>query len=192
MTPSFVYSFIEYGEILFMCPMVRRPPGMEIALLGFLIDGPQHGYQLHQMILDPDGLGLIWHLKQSQLYALLNRLEGDGYIVSTLQNQDPHPPRRVVELTNPGRKVFMDWVSSPVTLPRLIRQEFLAKLYFVQREDKDMVRQLIEKQRIVCTTWINGFKTHQRASATKSYQWKLYQYRLGQIEALQRWLDSFD
>jgi DNA-binding PadR family transcriptional regulator len=192
MTSSFVYLFIEYGEMLFMSPMVRRPPGMEIALLGFLIDSPQHGYQLHQMILDPTGLGLIWHLKQSQLYALLNKLEGDGCITSTLQNQDPHPPRRVVELTNLGRKVFMDWVSSPVTLPRLIRQEFLAKLYFARRENKDRVQQLIEKQRSVCTTWIDGFKTQQRASEPKSYQWKLYQYRLGQIEALQHWLDLFE
>ncbi len=174
-----------------MCPMVRRPPGMEIALLGFLLDGPQHGYQLHQMISDPVGLGLIWHLKQSQLYALLNKLEGDGCITSTLQNQDPHPPRRVLELTSMGREAFMDWVSSPVTTPRLIRQEFLAKLYFVSKENADMARQLIDKQRSVCQRWLAEFKTQITASEPQSYRWVLYQYRLGQIEALLQWLGSY-
>ncbi len=174
-----------------MCPMVRRPPGLEIALLGFLLDGPQHGYQLHQMISDPTGLGLIWHLKQSQLYALLAKLEKDGFTNSTLQSQDPHPPRRVFELTSLGREAFMDWVSSPVTTPRLIRQEFLAKLYFVSKKNADMVRQLIDKQCSVCQRWLTEFNTQMTASEPQSYRWTMYQYRLGQIEALQQWLESY-
>jgi len=60
-----------------------------------------------------------------------------------------------------------------------------------QKENKDMMQQLIEKQRVVCSTWIDEFKTHQRVSEPKSYRWRLYQYRLGQIEALQHWLNLF-
>jgi DNA-binding PadR family transcriptional regulator len=171
--------------------MVRNPPGMELALLGFLQQGPQHGYRIHQMISDPAGLGLIWHLKQSQLYALLTKLEGDGYVTSTLQNQEPHPPRRVFELTALGHKVFFDWLTSPVAVPHLIRQEFLAKLYFV-RENKDMARQLIQTQRVICQNWMNEIKKRLTASEPMSYGWIMYKYRLGQIEALQHWLDSFE
>ena len=174
-----------------MCPMVRRPLGMEIALLGFLLDDPQHGYQLHQMVSDPDGLGLIWHLKQSQLYALLTKLEKDGFTNSTLQSQDPHPPRRVFELTSMGREAFMDWVSSPVNTPRFIRQEFLAKLYFVSMENAEPARQLIDKQHSVCQRWLIEFNAQMTASTPQSYRWKMYQYRLGQIEALRQWLESY-
>jgi len=172
--------------------MVRRPPGMELALLGFLLQGSQHGYQLHQMISDPAGLGLIWHLKQSQLYALLSKLEGDGYVASALQNQDPHPPRRVFELTELGRRVFFDWLTSPVTAPRLIRQDFFAKLYFAQKEDIDTMQKLIEIQRAICKGWIHEFKTKLAASKQISFSKAMYQYRLGQVQALQDWLDSYE
>ncbi len=174
-----------------MCPMVRRPPGMELALLGFLLQGPQHGYQLHQMISDPDELGLIWHLKQSQLYALLNKLELDECVASTLQNQDPHPPRKVFELTEAGRRIFFDWLTSPVTAPRLVRQEFFAKLYFSKRENKDTVQKLVEVQRVVCQNWVEDFKLKLADSEQVSFSWAMYQYRLGQVQAFQNWLDSY-
>lgn len=174
-----------------MSPMVRRPPGMELALLGFLLQEPQHGYQLHQMISDPTGLGLIWNLKQSQLYALLSKLEEDEYVVSTLQNQDPHPPRRVFELTESGRKIFFDWLTSPVAAPRLIRQDFFAKMYFAKKENKDVAQKLIEAQRAICQHWVEDFKSKLTGSEQMSFSWKMYQYRLGQVQALQTWLDSY-
>ena len=60
-----------------MSPMVRRPPGIELVLLGFLREGPMHGYQIFQMFSEPNSLKLVWELKQSQLYALLTKLELD-------------------------------------------------------------------------------------------------------------------
>ncbi|MBL8079860.1 MAG: PadR family transcriptional regulator [Anaerolineales bacterium] len=175
-----------------MCSMVRRPPGIELALLGFLLQGPQHGYQLHQIISDLSGLGLIWRLKQSQLYALLNKLETDGFVISTIKNQDPHPPRRIFELTESGRRIFFAWLADPVTAPRLVRQDFFAKLYFAARENKDTARRLIELQRIVCQSWIDRFNEKLAVSEQASYSWTMYQYRLGQVKALQSWLDAYE
>ncbi|MFN8381811.1 MAG: PadR family transcriptional regulator [Anaerolineales bacterium] len=171
--------------------MVRRPPDIEFALLGFLLQGPQHGYQIHQMVSDPSGLGLIWHLKQSHLYAMLNQLESDGYVTSVFQNQDPHPPRRVFELTETGNRVFFDWLTSPVMAPRLIRQHFFAKLYFAQKEDANIAIKLIELQKSICQTWINEFKEKLTTSKKTSFYWSMYKYRLGQVQALQDWLDSY-
>lgn len=175
-----------------MCPMVRRPPGMELALLGFLLQGPQHGYQLHQLISDPAGMGLIWNLKQSQLYALLSKLEADGSVSSTLHHQEPHPPRKVFALTESGRKVFYNWLTSPVLAPRLVRQQFFAKLYFAKRENKDIVQELIKVQQVVCENWGEDFKRKLVASEQASYRWAMYQYRIGQVQALQSWLDSYE
>src|SRR5690349_23848304 len=50
----------------------------EFALLGFLIAGPSHGYDLHQRFVTE--LGQVWHLSQSQAYAILKRLEQRGDI----------------------------------------------------------------------------------------------------------------
>lgn len=171
-----------------MSPMVRRPPGIELALLGFLRAGPQHGYQIHQTLSNRDGLGLVWHLKQSQLYALLTKLEKDGYITSVLQNQEPHPPRRVFTLTASGSTAYLDWLTSPVALPRLVRQEFLAKLYFLRGEDSS-AELLITRQRETCQRWLDEFKRQAAQSASGSYGWLTFQYRIGHIESIIAWLE---
>lgn len=175
-----------------MCSMVRRPPGMELSLLGFLLKEPQHGYQLHQMISDRAGLGLIWNIKQSQLYALLSKLEMNEYVISNLQNQDPHPPRKMFALTDTGRGIFFDWLTSPVTVPHLVRQEFFAKLFFAKRENKDFVKRLIEVQHVACENWVENFKMKLADSRQESFSWAMYQYRLGQVQALKSWLDSYE
>ncbi len=60
--------------------MVRTPLSMEYILLGLVFKQPMYGYEIHQLLSQPEGLGLIWHLKQSQLYALLEKLEKDGLL----------------------------------------------------------------------------------------------------------------
>jgi PadR family transcriptional regulator AphA len=171
-----------------MSPMVRRPPGIELALLGFLRNGPQHGYQIHQTTSDLAGLGLVWRLKQSQLYALFAKLEKDGYVTSVLQSQEPHPPRRVFKLTTSGRKAYLDWLTSPVAVPRLVRQEFLAKLYFLQG-DKESAQMLIERQQETCQHWLEDFKRQAAQYESGLYGWLTFQYRISHIESIIAWLE---
>lgn len=175
-----------------MSPMVRRPPEMELALLGFLLQGPQHGYQIHQKVSDPSGLGLIWKIKQSQLYALLTKLEEDGYVTSTFQSQGKHPPRRIFELTLVGRKTFFEWLTSPVSAPRLIRQIFFAKFYFLQNENTAEIQTLIQRQCAICENWIMDIQARLEESKDKSFSQHMYRYRLGQIKSFQQWLNSWE
>lgn len=172
-----------------MSPMIRRPPGIELALLGILKNGPQHGYQIHQTVSDQNGLGLIWHLKQSQLYALLSKLENDGHLTSEIQSQDPHPPRRVFRITPIGETALSEWLSSPSTVPHLVRQELLAKLYFLQDADNEAARLLMKKQENLCRHWLGNFIQKAARCAPGTYQWLIYQYRISQIEATITWLD---
>ena len=115
-----------------MSPMVRTPLSMEYILLGLVFKRPMYGYEIHQLLSQPEGLGLIWHLKQSQLYALLEKLEKDGLLEARLEYQETRPPRKFFTLTPQGKAAFQEWVQSPVEDARGVRQEFLAKLYFYQ------------------------------------------------------------
>ena len=172
-----------------MSPMIRRPPGIEISLLGFLRDGPEHGYQIHQMVSDPAGLGLIWNLKQSQSYSLLAKLEKDGYVSSVIQNQDPHPPSRVYRLTATGRKVYLEWLTSPVAVPRLIRQEFLAKLYLLKGE-RESIRLLVDRQTVICKRWQAGFIQQSARFEPGSFGWLTFQYRINHNASIMAWLEN--
>lgn len=103
----------------------------EIALLGFLIAKPSHGYDLHQRFTTE--LGKIWHLSQSQAYAILKRLENHGDISTRLMEQEKLPARQILSITETGRRRFFEWLELGVgTTARAIRLEFLTRLYFTK------------------------------------------------------------
>jgi PadR family transcriptional regulator AphA len=176
-----------------MSPLLRQPLTVEHALLGFLHQRPMHGYEIHRHMVDPAGLGLVWQVKQSHLYAMLDKLEVDGYIAGTEEAQDMRPPRRVFRLTSAGRKAFRDWLSRPVLHGREIRLEFMAKLFFARREGAERVGQLIEHQREVCQEWLANLQAQAAATPGRgSYEWLVYQFRVGQVESMMAWLDRCD
>jgi len=162
---------------------------LEYALLGFFRRQPRHGYEVYQRLADPLGLWQVWRLKQSQFYALLAKLEAEGYLSATLQPQAARPPRKVFALTEAGRDAFLTWVQSPVAHPRQIRLEFLSKLYFAQQEGDAVVQRLVTQQRAVCQTWV---ATQQAQADTvtdpHAYRWLVNQFRLTQVEAILQWL----
>src|SRR5215467_2630644 len=126
-----VYSHAEYWKSEYGMKTVTVPTlGLKYALLGLVIDHPMHPYEMHQQLLEARALGLVWHLKQGHLYAMVASLEEAGYLTSTAESQGTRPPRKVLHLTHAGRSAFEAWVGAPVAHGRDLRQEFLAKLFF--------------------------------------------------------------
>src|SRR5690606_38475614 len=85
-------------------PMPSRPHTLELALLGFLRPEPKHAYAIHQELSSPTGLGPVWQVNLSQLYALLGKLQEAGYLLATSEPQENRPPRKVFHLTDDGRE----------------------------------------------------------------------------------------
>jgi DNA-binding PadR family transcriptional regulator len=171
--------------------MSRSHFTIEYALLGFLYRQPMHGYEIHQQLLAGDGLGLVWRLKQSQLYALLAKLERRGYISATLEPQAARPPRKVLQLTVSGRELFLAWLRVPVPQGRQMRLEFMAKLHFVRQFEPATVATLVDGQRDICREWLVSLRAQADAlSPERSFEWLVYQFRIGQVEAMINWLDA--
>jgi DNA-binding PadR family transcriptional regulator len=128
-------------------------------------------------------------LKQSQLYALLTKLEKDGYIWGELEAQEAaRPPRRMFQLTQSGQAAYQDWLKTSVSVPRLMRQEFLAKYYFARQESESQASALRDLQRATCRGWLEVMKT--KKVERDSFNWLIQQYRIGQIEAALTWLEN--
>ncbi|MBI3942613.1 MAG: helix-turn-helix transcriptional regulator [Chloroflexi bacterium] len=171
--------------------MVRMPLTTEHALLGFLRQQPMYGYEIHQQLSESAGLGLVWRLKQSQLYALLGKLEQEGYIVATLEAQDARPPRKVYHLTDAGHRAFLEWVQTPVPHGRELRLDFLAKFYFARREGSAVALKLIAGQRAASASWLEVQQAQAVAmQESHPYEWLVCRFRIGQIQAILDWLDT--
>lgn len=137
---------------------MRTGPATEYALLGAMMEGPKHGYEILQF-LDSD-LVSTWHVSTSQLYALLKRLERSHLLESKIEPQDTRPSKRVFSITAKGSKAFLLWLKTPTKHVRDLRIEFLAKLFFFDRLALDGAERLVEAQIGVLERI--GKKVHQR------------------------------
>lgn len=173
-----------------MTPMISRPLGIELALLGYLQRQPLHGYEIYQRLIEPEGLGRIWWMKQAYLYALLSKLEEAGYLTASIQPQVSRPARRMFRLTINGVAAFEKWLTAPVERPRQMRQEFHVKLYFAQQEGADVCGRLIDEQRRICRLWLAEQQSAvEQDRDQKVHLWLVDLYREGQIQAMLHWLD---
>ncbi len=176
-----------------MSPRRSAPLALEYVLLGLLDRQPMHGYDLYKEITTQPEIALVWSIKQSQLYALLDKLEERGLLVSTLIPGDAHPDRKEFTPTADGHKAFLYWMQSPVHHGRDMRQEFLARLYFAFRNGKELAFELLRQQRQVCLSWKGRLERQFQARDGQSQFARLiYDYRLGQINAMLEWLETCD
>ena len=181
------------GSIEDKAPRAAKKPSLalEHALLGLLAQQPMHAYEMYQRLVQTEALGLVWHLKQSHLYALLARLEEDNYITGTTEPQGTRPPKRVLRLTAHGKAAFEAWVEAPVAHGRDFRLEFLAKLFFAAEASPRAAATLIDRQRGVCRGWLDDLGRKEEAiDRERPYEWLVVQFRRGQIEAILGWLET--
>jgi DNA-binding PadR family transcriptional regulator len=95
------------------------------------MEGPSHGYDLHQRLTTE--LGKVWRLSQSQAYSVLKRLEQRGEISARRKAQAKLPDRQELRITARGRKRFRVWLDgSAGRNARTVRLEFLTRLYFAR------------------------------------------------------------
>jgi hypothetical protein len=71
-----------------------------------------------------------------------------------------------------------------------MRMEFMAKLHFARQLEPAATATLIEGQRNICREWLAALQHQADAlSAERPFEWLVYQFRIGQVEAMANWLD---
>lgn len=161
-------------------------------LLGLLLDGPHHGYDLIRAFGPATPLGSTIHLGTSHLYALLARLEQDGLIAGEDQPQDVHPTRRVFQLTDDGHATVMRWLDEPVSRPRDVLLDFPLKLYLAQQRDPAQAATLIARQRALFADFLAELEREEIPPASEVDRTFLTLLRDGRIfrtQATLAWLD---
>jgi PadR family transcriptional regulator, regulatory protein AphA len=160
----------------------------EFVLLGFLVSGPRHGYDLHQQFVAE--LGNVWHLSQSQAYAILKRLENKGDISVRLVEQDRLPARQMLYITAAGRQRFMDWLENDHgDNARSIRLEFLTRLYFSNLYTPENTANIYATQ---CVEIENSIRRLEGMIASlpaeQAYNHLSLDLRLRQMKLIQEWM----
>jgi DNA-binding PadR family transcriptional regulator len=160
----------------------------EFALLGFLIAGPSHGYDLHQRFVSD--LGQVWHLSQSQAYAILKRLEDRGDISAQVIEQEKLPARQLLRITEAGRRRFFEWLEVGVGKnARSIRLEFLTRLYFAQLHKPEITAQIYKSQSAEIASTIARLESLlENLPSEQVFNRLSLDLRLQQMRLIQNWM----
>ena len=166
--------------------IARKRLPLEQALLGLLMQGPLHGYDLHRRAKEE--LGRIWSMGISNIYGALKQLEEAGRVESTLSPQDNRPTRKIYRITRAGRKSFRDWARQPAPTIRRLRVEFLAKLYFLHTLGMKGMDELITAQETVCQERIAQIEHSAAERDPQDFNRLVFDFRHRQIKAILSWL----
>jgi PadR family transcriptional regulator AphA len=146
---------------------------------------PMHGYELHQFFAPPSPLGQIWHLGISRTYKLLGELEEEGHVQVSVEPQENRPDKKVYHVTSSGEQAFLKWLETPVRGIRLMRVEFLGKLFLAQALGPDMVERIIAGQTKACETVLRRLEER---GPGQGFQELVLRFRAGQMRAAIDWL----
>ena len=162
-------------------------PG-EYAVLGLLLSGPKHGYEMARYF-DRDDLAEVCPIEQSMLYTYLRNVEERGLVEWSETRVGNRPPRKLFELTPHGRDLVETWLDEPVQRLREVRLEFLLKVYFLHQLDLERERALLEAQISSCQRYFERL-TEREASSTGFGRLVAASKRSG-AESTLRWLREY-
>jgi DNA-binding PadR family transcriptional regulator len=174
-----------------MSPRPSSAITVEHILLALLDQKSMHGYELYQELCKMKGISLVWNIKQSLLYAILDKLEQKDFLSSHLIQGDAYPPRKYFHLTEIGKSSLQEWIETPVRRARDLRQEFLAKVIIARRYGKPNALELIRLQQQTCQAWLNDLEKNIPSSNQESVdEWFVYTFRVNRVEGDLMWLKS--
>ena len=59
-------------------------------------------------------IGYFWTATHQQIYRVLGRMEGDGWVVSEAVPQQGRPDKKVYDVTDAGRAALRRWLAEPL------------------------------------------------------------------------------
>lgn len=129
---------------------MRRRPSLSLnewAVLGVLVAGPRHGYEIAAELKPGTHLGDIWTVNRQLVYRAIERLVALRLVDA--RRREPGaggPPRTVHGPTQQGRAALETWLATPVEHLRDVRSALLLKLALSDHLGVDR-RPLIDAQR---------------------------------------------
>jgi PadR family transcriptional regulator AphA len=111
------------------------------ALLGFIDMFPVSGYDLNKMFHST--VTYYWPATHTQIYQTLAQMAKDGLVEIELVEQQDHPNKKLYHITDKGKQVLRDWITTPMDLP-VLRHPLLIQLSWADRLETPEIVRLLE------------------------------------------------
>jgi PadR family transcriptional regulator, regulatory protein AphA len=116
---------------------------LQFAILGLLTYAPMNGYYLKKIF--DSSVNYFWAASLSQIYRELAALEKKGFVISTIQQQDDRPDKKIYSLTAAGEEAFTNWLLDfPEIAVTPKRDEFSLRIFFGSKLGKAGLKKQFE------------------------------------------------
>jgi PadR family transcriptional regulator, regulatory protein AphA len=169
-----------------------HPPDVrpEFVALGFLEERSLHGYDLYRRF--EAALGKVWHISQSQMYSILKRLEAQGLVEAELEPGKRNQAKRILSGTELGKARFSEWLLSPSDCgSRIIRLEFISRLYFARQSHPGLLARIVEGQRLAIARQLGNHESLLSATqASETFNRLGLELRIHQLRGIKLWIEE--
>ncbi|MFJ2895560.1 PadR family transcriptional regulator [Streptomyces sp. NPDC087218] len=98
---------------------------IEHAILVSLLEKPGSGYELSRRF--ERSIGYFWTATHQQIYRVLKRMEGDGWVEVREVPQEGRPDKKEYSVAAPGRAALSQWLHEPIE-PESVRHDLAVKI----------------------------------------------------------------
>ncbi len=117
---------------------------LEHAILVSLLEKPGSGYELARRF--ERSIGYFWTATHQQIYRVLKRMEGDGWIDAREVEQQARPDKKEYSVTALGRSALSAWLHEPIA-PESVRHELAVKIRGAAFDDPVALIREVERYR---------------------------------------------
>jgi DNA-binding PadR family transcriptional regulator len=160
------------------------------ALLALLSEGPKYGLRLQNEF--QARTGEVWPLNVGQVYTTLRRLERDGLVEATGEDQGSEKQKRY-RVTSAGTHELADWLRTPPELVPPPRDELVIKVLIALEVPGIDIHELLQEHRRHVIEVMQGYTRIKAEAAEDDVPLALVaDAELFRLEAIVRWLDAAD
>jgi DNA-binding PadR family transcriptional regulator len=129
-------------------------PDTRYAILGLLLRGPSHGYELAARFGELLGPG--WAIDRGQVYDMLRTLKSKGW-VEPLNSPETTQDSQSYRITPEGERAFVDWLAKPLHRSRPHRAGLHLKLTLAGTQDAHHLLKDIDIEKQACVSRLNAY-----------------------------------
>lgn len=162
----------------------------EFIALGLLEREALHGYDVYRRF--DAALGRVWRISQSQMYSILKRLEAQGLVRGSAESGERNQAKRRLSITESGSRRLAEWLAEPSDCSsRIMRLEFISRLFFARGSHPEQVAAIVEAQRAALARQLANHEALLASTPTdETYNRLSLELRIQQLLGMRLWIET--
>jgi DNA-binding PadR family transcriptional regulator len=172
---------------------MTRISDREVAILGLLLEGPHHGYEI-EAIVEERGMRNWTEIGFSSIYYVLKTLDKRGLIESRLEGVDGKPSRRVYCLTPAGVRASRERIKEILSEHTRVSSQFDLGIAYMDQVPMDEARDALRKRLDILRTrqqFLLAEIDQRRARGEPRRVLALFELPLARDRAEEDWIEGF-